>query len=106
MKKYPGVVLIVDDIVDSGESISVAMQEVMAAGTKILHKRREGPFTTGTLDEGEFGVDVLNGDVYYSADGTGVIRVSKGGHAHAISDTTGLQTACSLRFHSANYLEE
>lgn len=50
----------------------------MAAGANILLKRKAGAFTGGDLAAGEAGVDTTNGDIYFSTNGSTVVRV-KGG---------------------------
>lgn len=50
----------------------------MAAGTTILHKRKAGAFTSGQLAAGEFGVDITNGAVYFSVNGSTVQAISGG----------------------------
>jgi len=69
----------------------------MAAGTTIQHKRKAGAFTTGNLAAGEFGVDTTNSRVYFSADGSAVVRVP------ALADTTPqeLTDASTISFNRA-----
>ena len=60
----------------------------MAAGVKILHKRKEGPFGGGDLDVGEFGVDITNSDIYFSVDGTTVVQIDPSGTGTVTSTGT------------------
>ena len=51
----------------------------MAAGVTILHKRKEGAFIANDLLAGEFGVDITNGDIYFSTTGSDVIQIDPSG---------------------------
>jgi hypothetical protein len=68
----------------------------MAAGATIKHKRKAGAFTGGELAAGEIGVDVSNGDIYFSVNGTTVVHIDVsaiGGGGGGFTDSAGLASS-------------
>lgn len=65
----------------------------MAREAYLQHIRKAGAFSTGELNEGEFGIDTANQDVYFSTNGTNAIQIAGGGGGVTTSDIVNYDSA-------------